>query len=159
MPLLSPGIDFWLSVLPHLIGPPLVLYTLLNYLNINLTVNLDAQPLRDKQLRALLYVIATPVYLNMRSIWKDLKYRHAAWRRGAKMIPVISGRLPFGIDLIIHMIKSLKNEYAGEAVARLTAKTGSKTVVFRALGGDKGSLHYREPDNLKFMIPSPSIYY
>lgn len=141
---LPPGIAFWLAVLPHLLAPPIVIFGILNFLDEHSTapalsaINLDL--LQARWLRIALYVLATPTYLSLKNTWKNLKYRRAAWRNGAKMFPIHSGRLPFGLDILFNMIRALQTEYAGESLGRVVTDMGSKTVIIRALGEDRGDL-------------------
>ena len=57
------------------------------------------------------------------------------------MFPIHSGRLPFGLDILFNMIRALQTEYAGESLGKVVTDMGSKTVIIRALGEDRGLLH------------------
>lgn len=139
-----PGVSFWLAVLPNLLGPSLAAFALFTYVDEHPNApmmskwSLNRDFLHATWVRAIVYLVATPVYLSLKNHWKNLKYRHAAWRHGAQPLPVISGNLPFGIDILLDLIKALKVEYAGESLAKFIEASGSKTVLFRVLGEYKG---------------------
>lgn len=161
---LSPGLAFWLAVSPHLITPILAVYAFLNYVTGDsaapntTTPSLNNDILGARWLRAILYVLATPVYLSFLNSWKNFRDRLTAQKYGATPIPVISGYLPFNIDLLFNMISSLKHEYVGEAVARYAAKTGSKIVIFRVPGGDKSKNNVSPMTSGWLLMPPHSLH-
>ena len=110
-PLLTPGVAFLLSSIPKLALPPTLVYLAANCLNLSHWTCIVAA------------FSAGPVLL-----WLRAKYRHFVEEReirsfGAVRVPVVEGKWPGNLDLILGRLKEGKDGYPCNCVTRVWPPT------------------------------------
>jgi hypothetical protein len=128
-----PGVPFWARRVPRLVAPPIALYALLQVLAREKVLMIDSL-----WLRALVYILATPLYIYFKSIWTSMKHRRDAWRHGAKTFPVRPGSLPMHIDLLYQALQALPHEYAADFIAS-TFDSKNRTFQWKVMGETRGN--------------------
>lgn len=130
---IPPGVPFWAQTLPHLAAPPITLYALLQIL-----ARKNILMIGSFWLRAMLYVLAMPLYIYFKSLSTTMKHRRDAWRLGAKTFPVRPGSFPLHIDLLYRALQALPHEYAADFIST-SFDPKDRTFQWKILGETKGS--------------------
>ena len=107
----SPGIQYLL--LPNIgaiVGPPLILIAV-NYALVSFfPAYFDLLPF---WLRALFLILSWPAALVLSTVYKHVRDSRRAAALGAVIIAPISYKLPWGLDLLVKLLKEVRSGYIG----------------------------------------------
>ncbi|KDQ49955.1 hypothetical protein JAAARDRAFT_142639 [Jaapia argillacea MUCL 33604] len=94
-----------------------------------------------------LCLASAPLSFILRRLWKKCMDTRAAAKLGARLAPVIKGKLPGNLDIMIEFVARSRDGYPGEAQMQWTEELGSNTINAWVLWED--CIFTTEPEHIK----------
>ncbi|KDQ49960.1 hypothetical protein JAAARDRAFT_611408 [Jaapia argillacea MUCL 33604] len=101
-------------------------------------------------LSALSCLVSLPLVFAGRIIWKSFADEREAARMGARMAPVMNGKLPGNLDILMKFLNGSNNDYPGEALLEWMEHLNSNTFNLRLLWED--FIVTTEPEYIKTIL-------
>ncbi|KAG8736136.1 hypothetical protein FRC10_009658 [Ceratobasidium sp. 414] len=141
----------WLLGFARFLGfPALTLTGLSRIARVGLGPSSTAASLLDSKLFAAgLYVLAVPAFWSVWNVIKNAGREREAKRLGARTVPVVKGKWPGNVDLMLRLVTSLHGGYVGEVWPELAQEYGL-TFNMRILWDDQ--IVTLDHDVLKFVL-------